>query len=691
MKKTKRKLFYSAMVLATLAPSMFGVAALAETETSDVDNVSSISKDPEATLKSVVTVNGNPLAKDQAILAGDSITWDIIARPGNTGLLQSFVDTLPKGVKFDPNSKYAVTVYNVNNDGTIGDEITDEGTGTINGKTYTWIPKDPLKYFYVGEESRQNRILFHITTKAEGSVDPDTILENLATITTVNPKNDEEQVATDTARVHTVKEIKPTLVKHVSVDEGKTWLDKGELKNKDDLYTYRVLATIPVHSVESHFSITDPLENVQSFKEVTIYEGVYSSDAKEITEEPEDEKVENETTETTDVKLENTENQLADSILSSETSSSTEETSENRENNSETASKTIKNVTNEFDIATENGKIVATAKESYVKRLGKSKKAINISLVVSGVQLTETSFKELEKYNQGGVTYIPNVASMELDKEKVDSNKTVVSPPVADSKQGAIGKSVSTDEGKTWVNNGELQTQDKLYDYKIDVTAPFQQDIKAMTIKDTFIAGQDLDQAEISVKISDVEENTSDSDQGIVNDESGSEETDEDNDVTSQGKLEKIKDEKGNTLVTWSANEELIKKINAANEETGAIKFTMLVKGVSIKNATEEQLNALLKNEKIVVPNDAQLVVTGTDGNEHVLTSNEVTVSLPTPALNDPVENNEDQPQKDFLANTAEALKQNPILAVFGALIILGGSAFGIKKWKQKATQKQND
>lgn len=673
MKKTKRKFLYSAMVLATLAPSMLGVTALAETESSKENNIGSISKDPEATLKSVITVNGNPLAKDQAILPGDSITWDIIARPGNTGLLKSFEDTLPKGVKFDPNSKYAVTVYNVNNDGTIGDEITDEGTGSINGKTFTWIPKDPLKYFYVGEESKQNRILFHITTKAEGSVDPDTILENLATITTVNPKNDKEQVVTDTARVHTVKEIKPTLVKHVSVDDGKTWLDKGELKNKDDLYTYRVLATIPVHSVESHFSITDPMENVQSFKEVTIYEGVYSSDAKEITEEPNDEKTESDTT---DEKVENSESQSADSTettISSETSSSTEETSESKETNVETASKTIKNVTNEFDITTENGKIVATAKDSYVKKLGKSKKATNISLVVSGVQLTETSFKELEKYNQGGVTYIPNVASMELDKDKVESNKTVVSPPTADSKQGAIGKSVSTDEGKSWVNNGELQSQDKLYDYKIDVTAPFQQDIKELAINDTFIAGQDLDQAEIFVK--------------IVGSEESSEDQDTKNDVTSQGKLEKNKDENGNTLVSWKANDELIKKINDANEQTGAIKFTMLIKGVSIKNASKEQLDALLKGDKIVVPNDAQLVVTGADGNEHVLKSNEVTVSLPTPALNDPLDK-EDQPQKDFLANTAEALKQNIVLAIVGALLILGGSIFGLKKWKQKKQSK---
>jgi len=283
---TKSKIIASGALLVVTTPLMMnGHSVFADGTDTNADSASSASlttpvTDPSATLKTVTTVNGNALSKDKAILPGDDIAWDVIATPGNTGLMTYFKDELPKGVKFSPNSKYAVTAYAVNNDGTLGDDVTNDGTVQLNGRTVTWTPKDPDKYFFTGSENQSNRILFHLTTVAENDVDPDAVLENLATLRVTNPRNrDKPTDVTSVARVHTVKDLDPTLAKKVSNDDGKTWTDFEKLASEDQQYEYALTATLPVGTMKSSFTIDDPLETIQSYNkdDIKIYQGDYAA------------------------------------------------------------------------------------------------------------------------------------------------------------------------------------------------------------------------------------------------------------------------------------------------------------------------------------------------------------------------------------------------------------------------------
>lgn len=815
--KMKKRLLASTLAIGLLAPSVFNTAMTFADANDNVPDGKNETQDPQATLKSVVRVNGNLLVKDQPVMAGDTVTWDIITRAGNTGVMKHFKDELPKGMKFNPNSKYAITVYKVNNDGTIGDEITTEGKLDINGKEATWTPKDPLKYFYTGEASDSNRLLFHITAVVENNVDPETVLVNNAKLTVVNPKNEKEQVVTDKAQVHTLKEITPTLLKHVSTDNGNKWLDKGVLATRDDEYIYRLLATIPVHAVESDFRISDPMENVQSYKDVHIYEGIYTNpDSHEL----EDAVTNNNKTDiATEVPPKSSEDKVDDTTINSDKARQTEDTKEAKD------VKTVRDVTDQFTIKTEaNGQIVAVAKEAYVKKLGKAKEAQKISMVISGVKIkSEVTNKELERYSTGNVRYIPNTASMKTDKNKIDSNQTTVTPPNPNPKEGSIGKSVSIDEGQNWVNSAQLAGLDKYYDYKLDVSAPFQQEIQGLKIKDTFIAGQDIKHAKVRVmmnepvksssnakeakpatnasgtsteatattdastqtgeKSTDTAPNTtvnvdkdtpeettitlrrntttadastqtgetSTSEAGTTADtstqtgeaETAEEEKDAGIDVTSQGKISLEKDSEGNTIFIWKAKDDFVHKINEANEKTGAIRLTVYIEGVTLRDATKEQLNELIKNKKLTVPNKAQLLVTNKERFTFTLDSNKVTVTLPSPEIpkdqgtqtdpeptpeethestqpsketeeptpttseekdGEPIEetttsttedaktivnNGEDNGKFDNkfdnkpLANTGEALKKHPILSALGAILV-GGSIGGLVFWKTR-------
>lgn len=815
--KMKKRLLASTLAIGLLAPSVFNTAMTFADANDNVPDGKNETQDPQATLKSVVRVNGNLLVKDQPVMAGDTVTWDIITRAGNTGVMKHFKDELPKGMKFNPNSKYAITVYKVNNDGTIGDEITTEGKLDINGKEATWTPKDPLKYFYTGEASDSNRLLFHITAVVENNVDPETVLVNNAKLTVVNPKNEKEQVVTDKAQVHTLKEITPTLLKHVSTDNGNKWLDKGVLATRDDEYIYRLLATIPIHAVESDFRISDPMENVQSYKDVHIYEGIYTNPDRH---ELEDAVTNNNKTDiATEVPPKSSEDKVDDTTINSDKATQTEDTKEAKD------VKTVRDVTDQFTIKTEaNGQIVAVAKEAYVKKLGKAKEAQKISMVISGVKIkSEVTNKELERYSTGNVRYIPNTASMKTDKNKIDSNQTTVTPPNPNPKEGSIGKSVSIDEGQNWVNSAQLAGLDKYYDYKLDVSAPFQQEIQGLKIKDTFIAGQDIKHAKVRVMMNEPVKSssnakeakpatnasgtsteatattdastqtgekstntapnttvnvdkdtpeettitlrrntttadastqtgeTSTSEAGTTADtstqtgeaETAEEEKDAGIDVTSQGKISLEKDSEDNTIFIWKAKDDFVHKINEANEKTGAIRLTVYIEGVTLRDATKEQLNELIKNKKLTVPNKAQLLVTNKERFTFTLDSNKVTVTLPSPEIpkdqgtqTDPeptpeethestqpsketeeptpttseekdgepteetttsttedaktvVNNGEDNGKFDNkfdnkpLANTGEALKKHPILSALGAILV-GGSIGGLVFWKTR-------
>lgn len=183
-------------------------------------------------LTQVVSVNGHKLLKDEAVKAGDTVAWDVIVTPGNEGLMKTFTDTLPEYLKFNPDSKYCVTVYDVNNDGTIGKEITNDGEGKIDGKTYTWTPKTATNYVFVGSQGKENRLLFHITTKVVGDAPFASDFINHATLTTTHDKK------TDSAEVHTPAEPKtPTIHKSVYAEDekGNLVIPKADSKNQADL------------------------------------------------------------------------------------------------------------------------------------------------------------------------------------------------------------------------------------------------------------------------------------------------------------------------------------------------------------------------------------------------------------------------------------------------------------------------
>lgn len=151
--------------------------------------------DGKSGLTQVLTVNGNKLTDKVTLNQGDNVTFDIVLTPGNQGLMKQFTDTLPEGLVFNPNSKAAITVHAVNNDGTVGDEITDQGKIVINGGTVTWTPEHPEDYFFAGKTGTRNRLLFHITTKVNSVVAAGSNLVNTAETTFENPKDPNDSPA----------------------------------------------------------------------------------------------------------------------------------------------------------------------------------------------------------------------------------------------------------------------------------------------------------------------------------------------------------------------------------------------------------------------------------------------------------------------------------------------------------------
>ena len=189
-------------------------------------------------MTTVVAVNGNKLVKDKTVNPGDTVTFDIVYTPGNKGLMTDFTDTLPVGLKFNPNSKFAVTVFAVNNDGTVGDEITDKGKGSISGKTYKWVPTNPKDYFFLGKTGTQNRVLFHITTVVENGAKDGQVMKNVANGTTDNPKQPgKPEVVTDEATVKIPDSPKdPSIHKSVYLQDEKGGIDlplPGAVKSED--------------------------------------------------------------------------------------------------------------------------------------------------------------------------------------------------------------------------------------------------------------------------------------------------------------------------------------------------------------------------------------------------------------------------------------------------------------------------
>ena len=244
MKTKIKQTLAIAMLAGTVGPAALPVVNVI---TAHADDTTSVKEgdtkadsliDAKTQMTTVVAVNGNKLVKDKTVNPGDTVTFDIVYTPGNKGLMTDFTDTLPVGLKFNPNSKFAVTVFAVNNDGTVGDEITDKGKGSISGKTYKWVPTNPKDYFFLGKTGTQNRVLFHITTVVENGAKEGQVMKNVANGTTDNPKQPgKPEVVTDEATVKIPDSPKdPSIHKSVYLQDEKGGIDlplPGAVKSED--------------------------------------------------------------------------------------------------------------------------------------------------------------------------------------------------------------------------------------------------------------------------------------------------------------------------------------------------------------------------------------------------------------------------------------------------------------------------
>ena len=195
MQKNKRK--NKILVTGVVAAQLLGLAAPSLSQvTYAVDNTPGATSNVQTApypFKSVFKVNGRVIDKFQEVYPGDNVVSDTVFYAKN-GLLQDFKITLPDSVVFNPDNQYALTVYNVNDDGSIGSEITSEGTTSIKGQEIHWLPKDPTRYVYK-KGGNQNRIVFHLNAHIQGTVNPGSYLKIL-TEGTIKDKDTPTKVET---------------------------------------------------------------------------------------------------------------------------------------------------------------------------------------------------------------------------------------------------------------------------------------------------------------------------------------------------------------------------------------------------------------------------------------------------------------------------------------------------------------
>ena len=195
MQKNKRK--NKILITSVVAAQLLGLAAPSLSQvTYAVDNTPGATSNVQTApypFKSVFKVNGRVIDKFQEVYPGDNVVSDTVFYAKN-GLLQDFKITLPDSVVFNPDNQYALTVYNVNDDGSIGSEITSEGTTSIKGQEIHWLPKDPTRYVYK-KGGNQNRIVFHLNAHIQGTVNPGSYLKIL-TEGTIKDKDTPTKVET---------------------------------------------------------------------------------------------------------------------------------------------------------------------------------------------------------------------------------------------------------------------------------------------------------------------------------------------------------------------------------------------------------------------------------------------------------------------------------------------------------------
>ena len=461
--------------------------------------------DSKSGLTQVLTVNGNKLTDKVTVNQGDNVTFDIVLTPGNQGLMKTFTDTLPEGLVFNPNSKAAITVYAVNNDGTVGDEITDRGKVVINGGTVSWTPETPEEFFFAGKTGTRNRLLFHITTKVASTVAAASVLTNVAETTFENPKDPENPPTpvTDKAEVEipanpsdpgiqksvykeaadgsidlqlpttneageTQPAAQPAKLAYQFSSNGKT-LVTGDVDQflaqvtryatQVTEYTGGAVDVSPINTALEAYKADGSQENLVKLGEalkateeaVVKVKGSAASTSASASNKHDNitlEDLAEKYTYVLDVKLPSKAISksliIRDDIEGVQAVNPEDVRVYNSKGEHVTASGAVKVETRK------DTKVVTwTASEAYIKELNATNTDKSLQVRISGVNVTEANKDDLAKLKTGGVISIPNVAKVIADGIEFESNETLVRlPEDPDNPTSTITKGVKAQDGK---------------------------------------------------------------------------------------------------------------------------------------------------------------------------------------------------------------------------------------------------
>ena len=454
----------------------------------------------------VVSVNGNKLQKADIVKIGDTVTWDVIVTPGNTALMKSFKDELPEGIKFEPNSEKAFTVFAVNDDGSLGRDITAEGKIVIDGRTFTWTPENPNKYFFSGKGST-NRLLFHITSVVEHSVKPDTVLENTGTIEFNNPKGNTPPPLSDKASVKIPATPEtPVIRKSVYKEDASgnvparlpsngtvnETADKKFSISTDDVYSdmkknvgdfIREADKYKIDTKELSELLVNLNENsdaaykqqiVTAFKAAVLkYNTAVAQELKDTGHVDDLEKLKNEVYQSSENadsitldKIEEKYTYVMNLLIPSQSVSTSLEIEDFVENVQTVDAANVhvyndrgEDVTAQGDITIkpyqyDQNKVTWTAKSEFVNWLKSTNTDKNLQMRITGVTVRDARSDDLERYRLGGVITIPNTSTVVFDNFRKDSNKTLVrTPNPPEYKDHSILKGVSAQEGKVIIGD----------------------------------------------------------------------------------------------------------------------------------------------------------------------------------------------------------------------------------------------
>ena len=516
-------------------------------------------------LTTVVTVNGNKLKKFDVVNVGDQVTFDIILRPGNKALMENFVDTLPEGLKFETNSEYSYRVYAVNNDGTIGNDITDEGKSVINGRTFTWTPKNPEKYFFGGKNGVKNRLLFRIQTLVEHGVKPDTILTNVGE-TTFKPKGKEEpKKLSDKASVKVpATPRQPKVTKSVYAEDSKGYIPARLPSGSkvDEGYTGTSLTTEQANdlfkSELSKFIVeADKYKIDTTTLSKMLYDMKDDADAEykaKVIEEfkkvlPQySEKVAKETNSDTSKVADAVneifakQNEVADNItlksladtysyvinvaIPSKAVTTSFEVDDNIEHVQSLKQEGVKVYDDTGADITLLGAVTVeetgydkyyvkwTAGDEYVKRLAETNTDKSVQVRITGVSVNNARSDDLEKYRLGGIITIPNTSGITYDGIKKESNKTLVrTPEPREYKDHKITKGVKTQDGKIVFANFSCQNVLYKFMYLYDKVEDFKNNLNIFIEKSSL---SDAEKTELKSKVNALSVSSSKSDRENV-------------------------------------------------------------------------------------------------------------------------------------------------------------------------------